>query len=903
MVNKNYIVDILLLTILCCSCSQLEKEKYVIGFSQCMTDDIWRQNMISEMKIEANQYDNLILLIEDAAYDSDLQSSQIEKLIEMGVDVLIISPNESAPITPSAEKAYRAGIPLIIIDRNIESEMYTTYIGADNYAIGRIVADYVTKLLDGNGNILEIMGAEESSPARERHQGFMEYISEKPEIEVESIDGKWRFDSTYTKVSRMDINRYDLVFGHNDMMALGARQAISENNEEKLLFLKFVGIDASVGEGAGLEAVANEKLTASFLYPTGGDVAIKIAMKILQGEPVQKRYTLNTGIIDQSNARTLLLQSEKILDYQRKIDYIQEKLSIISLRYNTQKTLQLVNMLIMILFLVILVVTFISYLYVKRTNNKLSLKNSFIEQQREELAKANKHIEEITAQKLQFFTNVSHEVKTPLTLIITSVDSLMHYDFSVEQGNELKIIRKNSSRLLRVINQILDFRKVENAKMAMNVQSVEIVTFTAEVKSYFDNLAQTKSITYTFHSDILEQQIFMDTDMIEKALVNLISNAFKFNKKGGIVEVKLQDRNDRILLSVCDTGTGISEEDQQYIFSRFFRGKEKHVSGTGIGLNLTREFILLHDGEIYFESEYGKGSCFSFELLKGVEHFNAIKISTTNDTDPSGLIEISLQESEEAFGKCYEGNLLVVEDDPDLRYYLQKELEKNFVVMTASNGKEALVILEREEIYIVLSDVLMPGMNGFELCACIKSNVQYSHIAVVLLTALSDEKQQMYGLSIGADDYIQKPFNISYVRMKIIRLLESRRKLRDIFIQQFRQTVPLAMVVETADDLFIKRLLNLMEKHYDNPDFNVEKASKELGLSRVHLFRKLSAITGETPTNFLKSFRLRKSIELLQAKKFNISEISYACGFSSPAYFTKCFRDTFGKTPRAFSEK
>ncbi len=884
-----------------CSCRQHEKERFVIGFSQCMTDDIWRQNMISEMKIEASQYDNLTLLIEDAAYDSKLQLYQIEKMITKGVDVLIISPNESAPITPIAEKAYRMGIPVIIIDRKIESERYTTYIGADNYAIGHAVADYVSKLLDGHGRILEIKGSEGSSPARDRHQGLMEHLRKHPEMEVESIDGKWRRDSAYAKVNQVDINRYDLIFGHNDMMTLGAREAIAAKCPEKLQYLKFVGVDASVGVDAGLEAVIDGKLTASFLYPTGGDVAIRVAMQILQGEPVQKQYILNTGIIDQSNARTLLLQSEQILDYQRKIDYQQEKLAMLNLRYNSQRISLVVILILMLLVLAVSIAAYFAFLHAKRANKQLSLKNRQIERQHEELAKANKQIEEATAHKLRFFTNVSHEVKTPLTLIMASVESLLRHDISAEQEEELQIIRKNSGRLLRVINQILDFRKVENAKMAMNVQPVEIVAFVAEVKSYFDNLAHTSGINYTFHTDTREQQLYIDPDMIEKAMANLISNAFKFSKKGGDIEVRLHDHDDRITLSVRDTGIGISEEDQQHIFNRFFRGNEKHVSGTGIGLNLTREFIHLHHGEMYFESEYGKGSCFSFELLKGAELFDTNEISIAGTADVSTLATVSPQELEEVFGKRYDAKLLIVEDDPDIMHYLRKELIQNFDVLTASNGKEAMDILKSEEVSIVLSDILMPGMNGFELCAHIKGDIHYSHIPVVLLTALSDERQRIYGASIGADDYIQKPFNMSFVRMKMIRLLESRRKLRDSFMQQFRQIVPSTMPVETVDDLFIKRLLNLMEKHYENPDFNVEKASGELGLSRVHLFRKLKEITGETPTDFLKSFRLKKAAEMLQMKKYNISEVSYACGFSSPAYFTKCFRDTFGKTPSEFA--
>ena len=895
--------------ILCFACSPGKKEKkYVIGVSQCSMTDIWRQSMIRDMEVEALNHPEIELVVMDASQDNDTQISQIKGFIKKKVDLLIISSNETEPVTPVAVEAYRAGIPTIILDRKINSDEYTTYIGADNYEIGRSIGMYISSLIKGETTILEIWGRRGSSSATERHQGFVDAMSIDPNVKIRELDGYWYKENAYEEVLKLDsIEDVDIVFAHNDMMALGAREAIEERDSSLVRHVEFIGVDGLLGGGLGVEAVAQGKLDASFYYPTGGGVAIKVAWQILSGQAYTKKYALSTAMIDKTNAGTLYLQSDRLVEYQRQIEKQRANLSQLLSKYNF-----LYSSLIIILILALLlggsaIYTVYINRKVRQKNHLLNERNRLVQQQKEELSVANQRIEQVTTQKLQFFTNVSHEIKTPLTLILGPLNKMAQDAPAGAFADDIRIVKKNAERLKRVIDQLLDFRKIENNKMGLRVTKMDLVFLIQEVKSYFNTLAQSKRIDYTFLHEMNSLFVWVDTDKMEKILTNLLSNAFKFTPEQGKITIRLREEETEVVLSVEDNGEGIPPENLASVFERFFTSGQSYAPGTGIGLHLTREFVLMHKGSIHVESEQGERTVFTVQIPKGKSHFDESCVFLSNATESSsGVAHLDISQVQETLNKKYDYMILIVEDDWDIRAYLQHELSGNFNVLVAENGAKALDILLKENVSLVVSDVMMPEMNGFELCRRVKSDMALSHIPVILLTALSDDSQRLYGFEGGADEYIQKPFNIEIVKLRIIKLLEERNRLREVFLKESQSPAGLSIEtkgkVESLDDLFMRKFIALIEENYSDPDFSIEKGSEKLGLSRVHLYRKVKELSGITRTDFLRNYRLKKASALLKQRSGTISEVAYATGFGSPAYFSKCFKAVYNITPTEFIE-
>nr|WP_129735541.1 substrate-binding domain-containing protein [Parabacteroides goldsteinii] len=892
------------------SCKREEKEKtYVVGVSQCFSNDPWQKAMLLDLQVKASDYPNLKLKIKDAAEDNERQIADIQKFIKQKVDLLIISPNESKPLTPIAVEAFRAGIPTIIIDRKIESNEYTAFIGADNYEIGRSAALFVNSLLKEKTTIVEVWGRKGSSSARERHQGFVDALIGNDVITLKEVMGGWHNEETKTNIAALGaFNDIDIVYAHNDLMAMAAREVIMTKDPKAGERIKFIGIDALPGVGHGIEAVRNGYLTASFLYPTGGSTAIKVAWQILTGQFVSKKYALTSALIDKGNAGTMYLQSEQLTNYQEQIEKQRNNLDEIFSQYRfLQNSVAMILLLMGLLILLALYVVHINR-KVQRKNHELKQTNIQVEQQKEELAIANRKIEQATARKLQFFTNVSHEIKTPLTLILGPLNKLSkELPENSPLTDDIHIIRKNAERLKRVVNQLLDFRKVESNKMNMRVTQVELVTFVEEVKSYFENMAQSKQINYSFYHDMPSVLLWVDTDKMEKILANLLSNAFKFTPDGGTVTIRLQDHAGYVILSVEDSGIGIPPENLSSVFEQFFTGDQNYITGTGIGLHLTYEFVSMHKGHIEVQSTPGKLTVFTVELPKGKSHFDETCTFAPSVTElSSGVANLDTKEMEEIVKRTYDYTILIAEDDPDIGAYLQKELKQNFRILLAENGIKAWEILQREDVSMVMSDIMMPEMNGYELCKKIKSDIAFSHIPVILLTALSDDKQRMYGIASGADEYIQKPFNMEEVKLRIVKRLEERARLRDTLAQEFQSSGSSDMKfgkVESMDELFMSKFMKLIEESYADSDFSIEKASEMIGLSRVHLYRKVKELAGITPTDFLRNYRLKRAAAMLQQKAYNVNEVAYATGFASPAYFSKCFKALYNITPTEYLGK
>lgn len=899
------LICILSLTI---SCKREGEKKFVVGVSHSSINDSWRKAMVLDMQVKASEYPELTLQIKDAGEDNDTQIKQIREFIKQRVDLVIISANESEPVTTAAVEAFRAGIPTIIIDRKIYSEEYTTFIGADNYEIGRAAGLFINSLLKKRKTtIVEVWGREGSSSARDRHNGFSDALIHNDNVILKTVYGRWHAKETKENIATLGLfDDIDIVYAHNDVMALAAREAIMEIDSLAVKKIKFIGIDALPGKGKGIEAVSNGHLTASFVYPTGGTTAIKVAWQILNGQPVSKQYALTSALIDKDNAGTLYLQTEQLADYQEQIEKQRNNLEEMLSEYRfLQNSVGLILLLLGVVGLLALYVIHI-FRKVQRKNHELKRTNIQVEQQREELAVANRKIEQATTRKLQFFTNVSHEIKTPLTLILGPLNKLSK-ELPPESplADDIHIIKKNADRLKRVVSQLLDFRKVESNKMDMRVTEIDLVTFIEDVSSYFDNMAQSKQIQYSFQHDVSSVMLWVDTDKMEKILANLLSNAFKFTPDGGTVTIRLQDHAGYVILSVEDNGKGIQPQNLSSVFDQFFTAD--HLTGTGIGLHLTHEFVGMHKGSIRVESEPGKRTVFFVELPKGKSHFDESCVFAPSVTElSSGVANLDTREMDEIVNRTYDYMILIVEDDPDINAYLQKELKPNFRILTAENGLVAVDILVKENVSLVISDVMMPEMNGYELCKRIKSDIVFSHIPVILLTALSDDKQRMYGIASGADEFIQKPFNIEEVKLRIVRLLEERARLRNAFAQELQSPAASGLKTDKAesmDELFMRKFMALIEESYPDSNFSIEKASEMLGLSRVHLYRKVKELTGVTPTDFLRNYRLKQAAALLRQKDCNVNEAAYATGFSSPPYFSKCFKAVYNITPTEYQEK
>ena len=874
--------------IVLCGCTSSGKQKrHVIGLSQCMLDDAWREAMINDMRIEASNYDDMEIIIKDAQNNNETQIQQIRDLIRQKVDVLIISPYQSEPITAVAEEAYRAGIPTIITDRKVNTDQYTSFVGANNYEIGLAAGNYAANYLPPNAIILEIWGLTQTSPAQERHKGFVDALREREDLSFRKIEGQWLVDTARMELRKLEHpEQIDFVYAHNDMMAIAAREYFMAWDSIRGRDLRIIGVDAVAG--AGLEAVEDGRINASFLYPTGGEQVIRTAMRIIQGEPVDKFIPLRTAPVDHQSARTLLLQADQLQKYKQRIEAQRSRIDGLSDRFYFLRNSLGVISLLMIGFIALSIYAFYINRKMRQANRKLISLNA--------------EMKEMTAQKLQFFTNVSHEVRTPLTLILAPLDRLIVSLRESPYASDLGLIQKNANRLLRVINQILDFRKVEGKQEKLAVREIDLVPFVGEIKSYFDSMASVRAISYTITSSMKQCTLWIDPDLLEKVLVNLLSNAFKFTPEGGSVRIELTEEGDRVFIQVIDTGSGIQPANLPHLFDRFYT--EDRSMGTGIGLQLVKEYIHMHGGEIHVKSEPGQRTTFTVCLRKGKAHFEDSDLMETPVSHQAyEASRLDDSETKEMLSKTYPYTILITEDDDEVRGFLERELSLHFKIRTAANGKDALRVLEEEEISLVVSDVMMPEMNGFELCRTIKSQLLFSHIPVILLTALTDERQRIFGITGGADDYIQKPFHTDYVKIKIIHLLQERQKLRERLLEKLRDNKLLLSEpekVESIDDAFLRKFAEQIEAVYADPEYNVEKLSETLGLSRGHLHRKIKELTGTAPVEFLRTYRLNKATQLLRQNAYTVSEVAYRTGFSSPAYFSKCFKAVYGVTPTEY---
>lgn len=900
------------------ACSRKEAD-YTIAVSQCSEDD-WRAQMNKEILREALFYPGVNIEVYQAHDDNVRQIQDIESLIKKKVDLLIVAPNEAEAITPVIEKVYDAGIPVILVDRKINSEKYTAYVGADNYEIGRRAGEYIADRLKGKGRVIEIAGLKGSTPAVERHRGMVEALKAAPDVQViASVEAGW-FQQKAGEVmdSLLDVYpQVDLVFAQNDRMAIGAYEKARQ--KKRAGQIAFVGVDAVAG---GVESVAEGKLDATFIYPTGGDKVIQVAMAILRGEPYQRENILSTALVNRANARVMQMQMKHILTLDQKIELLNHQLDDYFLRYSAQ-TMFLYACVVILILAGFLFFFLVRAFWVKnRMNTELSTQKQQLEQQRDQLQAQrdqlivlSRQLEEATHAKLAFFTSVSHDFRTPLTLIADPINQLLEEKHLGErERNMLEIVRKNVAVLLRLITQILDFQKYEHGKLALRLSEFNALECIKDWTEAFHTLAFRKHIQFEVKAegDVAQYVMVADAEKIERITYNLLSNAFKFTPEKGEIKVVLsrieQNNQACICMEVRDTGIGMSEEHIHHVFEHFYQIDVQHT-GSGLGLALVEAFVNLHRGTVQVESGKGKGTCFRVILpmkqegeVKGLTEKNeALEILQEGAVLDAG--QETLHQWTENTGveeSADKEMVLVIDDNQDVRDYVKMLLQDKYVVVEAVNGLEGVKQAMKYVPDVVVCDVMMPVMDGIACCKRLKSELQTSHIPVLMLTAYAMDEQRIQGYDSGADAYLTKPFNAKLLMTRIRNLIDNRKRLKSLAEDV---TGGGKQSLGEVDKGFVEKLKTLIDEKMGDSELSVEDLGAELGLGRVQLYRKTKSLTGYAPNELLRIARLRKAASLLASSEKTVAEITYEVGFSSPSYFTKCYKDYFGESPSEFLKR
>jgi len=534
------------------------------------------------------------------------------------------------------------------------------------------------------------------------------------------------------------------------------------------------------------------------------------------------------------------------------------------------------------------------------------LKSQFeLEKEREEA----KRMHELDLMKIKFFTNISHEFRTPLSLIMAPVDKVLKQIKEPEIKKQLEFANRNARRLLNMVNQLLDFRKMESQELKLHIEDGEIISFIKDTAYSFNDIAEKKNISFIFDSEIDDLNCEFDHDKIERILFNILSNAFKFTPSGGHVSILLNTAGPvvqsvcNLQLKVIDTGIGIAQDKIDRIFDPFFQDNipgSMVNQGSGIGLSITKEFVRLHKGTINADSEIDEGSCITIIIpLKIIENNGSIPVIDKKKPAEPAVENRSTDETTNLTSK--KPTVLIVEDDYDFRFYIKDNLKHAFNIIEATDGREGWQKTLASHPNIVVSDISMPEMDGIELCMKIKSDSRTTHIPVVLLTALTGESQQLKGLETGATDYMTKPFNFEILLSKIKNILVQQENMRKTYQKQV-EVKPTDVLVESPDDAFLQKLLRLIEENISNPNFSVEELSGDMFVSRYTLYKKILALTGKTPNEFIRHMRLKRAAQLLENGYLTISQICYKVGFKSQKYFVKSFKSEFNVSPSNYAE-
>ncbi len=883
-----------------------DKAKISIGFSQSIDYDIWRKSMDHAMEVEASLHPEVKLTIHNANRQAKKQIDDIEKFIADKVDVIIVSPFESDSIIPVIEKANAIGIPVIIVDRKVNTSNYTAYLGADNVEVGRIAGRHIVSLSKGNANVIEIKGASYTSPGLERTMGFRQIIEQYPGVKVISIDAKKDElpKDVFVNILK-NAPEINYVFAYNDVIAYQAwKVAKGEKTKNKI---KFIGVDGLNGPNGGIQLVQDGILEATILYPTGGSEAIKLALKIANKEIVPKNNKLNTTLIDSLNADIMGNQFDKITIQQSDIEQQQSVIRKQEDKYSSQSNLLKLLFSLFILTLGLAIFSIYSRITISRKKKELEEKNKKIKSQRNEIIKYSDEIKKRNEARLNFFMGLSHEFKTPLTLILSSVESLGSElkNKGISVNKEINLMYNNSRRLLRLINQLLDYRKAEDKKFVLKASKTNILDFSKSIIVDFERESKKRNIDFTLGTNNPGLEVYIDRNLMDKVYFNLLSNAFKFTPDKGKISISIKEDkpNKTVKIYFKDSGIGIPVNELKEVFNAFYQGSNNYRNSSGIGLHLSKSFIELHRGRIEINSK--NGAEFIITLPLGNEHLEEKEIindAVLSDVHHSDYLDSEDIQSE--IPKNTEGkySILYIEDNRELLDFVSHKLSMEYSVYT-SDGTNAIERALELIPDIVLCDLNLPEKNGFEICEILKKDLRTSHVPVIILTASDDPESYSKALESGADIFLTKPFNLKSLSQSIKSLLFNREKLRFYYSNNIESIVNNEDVnFGVSEQDFLRKLNELIEVNIDKSLYTVEDLAKDLNISRIQLYRKVKAMLGISISDHINNIRLEKAKELLLNSNQNISEIAYSVGFSSPNYFSTSFKNKYGVSPKDFKK-
>jgi signal transduction histidine kinase/CheY-like chemotaxis protein/AraC-like DNA-binding protein len=911
---------LLLVLPLLAACSRGE-DPYVIGVSQCSVD-AWREAANNEILQEASFYGDVTVSIRSVHDDSEQQIEDIEKFIDEKVDLLVISPNESTSLTPVVEKAYRSGIPVILYDRKIDSDQYTAFIGGDNRQIGYAAGSYAMSTLRNSGRICIIRGTKGATADTERYEGFVSSLEENPDFGGSVVAEEY---ANFNRQSAENAMRsllasgegpFDLVFAFNDEMAAGVFDAYASSDIPDKPYI--LGIDALLTpNGTGtISYIQNGMINASFIYPTGGKDVVDLARRILKGEEYQKENVLNTEVVNSSNVRVYQMQINQVLDRQRRVEELNSRIRTNTSKYERQQILTLFSFSLV----AILALLSIALSYSYRTRNKLvemlneqntRIKKQIesLEDQKRQLLDLSRQLEETTQAKLVFFTNISHEFKTPLSLISGPINDLLATEGMPESAQvPLDILKRNSSKLERLITELLDFRTYENSKMVVNYSMGDMDKFLQEILKMFSDVIRRRNLKFSYEADDAGYEIPFDPIKLEKVFTNLLSNAFNHVDKEGTIRIRLFSTwsgDDRTVnLSVFNSGSYIPPENMEKIFQRFYT-LDAQQKGTGIGLALVTSIVDALGGSIKVDSKEGVGTAFTLQLPveKGlrtdaridksyVPEFARLKLATMGEEDvDSGILdEMSPTDKKKS--------VLVIEDNMDMRHYIKNILSAEYHVIMAKDGTVGLSKAQRFLPDIILCDIMMPGLDGYEVCSALRNAPATRNIPIILLTACSLDEQKAQGYESGADAFMQKPFNVTTLKVRMRKLLEKSESITaeiqgDWLVGRDAGT----MSSESAG--MLNKFREYVESHILD-DISLDDLAGALGYSKSKLYRELKEVTEYTPIDLVNLVRLHKAVDLMTTEHQNITEAAFNSGFSSPSYFSRTFLKYYHMRPKDY---
>lgn len=918
------IISSVLLLFSICACSSHSGKEYRIGVSQC-SGDYWREKTNEDLRFELLNHPEVTLDIRSADNDSQKQVEDIADFISKGYDLIILSPNEADPAVDIVREALNKGIPVVTFDRRLNSDDFTAHMEVDNYQLGEGVFRYARSLRKGDLNVIEVKGPASASPAVLRHQGFTDAAAKDPSVNIlASVDGKWDDGRTSLLIDSL-LNIYpdmDVIYAHTDHMALGASRTLKKRGREDVAV---IGIDGF--PEIGVKGVSEGNLTATFLYPTEGERLLKIALAILNGEPYERITTVAPlSPIDSSNADILIAQ-EKLLNQETdKIKLLNGKVDEYLDLYTTQKMLLISAGIILILMGAALFLLLRNIHLTRSHRNELLAKNSQLEEEKEKQRKLYEQLSEATKSKLMFFTNVSHDLRTPLTLIAGPVDKVAaDHNLTPENSRLMLLVKKNVNILRRLIDQILDFRKYESGKVDLQLAETDFPHLLREWAEAFSDVARLHDIRLILDIPAGQPDLMaIDPEKMERVFFNLMSNAFKHTPDNGRITVSYRHDKDTVEYSVTDTGCGISTDEVERIFEQFYQAGNANPKGSGIGLALTKAFVELHGGKIEVSSEKGKGS--SFKVTLPVRHCNKeLADSTPRITREAIDTELAV------VAPAYEANsdekptLLVIDDNRDIQALVDAELGNTYNILTASDGLQGLKMATKYVPDIILCDVMMPVMDGMECVKRLKEEISTSHIPVLMLTACAMDSQRVEGYDSGADAYMSKPFSLDVLAARCRNLLAGRKRIKEIYgtslpakisskqstgkkdresnIEKSKSVSKPAIRPNDVESDFYSRFVQLVNERISNPDLKIDELAAEMGLGQSQFTRKIKALTNYTPVELIRSIRLQRARTLLMSTEKTVSEIAYDVGFTSLAYFSRCYKEAFGTTPTDTREK